>query len=277
MISGRTNAVTAEVGSTFESTGVAADPAANTVYLTQLGPALVPVVSGTTDSVTATIGPVGLWPDSVAVNPVTSIGYTTDWLADAVSVFSERTRKVTATIRVGRGPDALAVNPATNLIYAASLGPETGRGTVWVTVAGDERPRRRPGLDDQPVLRNRLVLHGPRRPARLLPVERQDTQPLKQPRAIHSSARSEPRKILYPPVRGKISVELTLDPRSGPPPEADDVDQDAERGAARRRTASAPPRRALIVVHMCAGSAAGLAAPMAWPTQHRVRWRAARR
>jgi len=99
----------------------------------------VPVISGRTSTVTATI-PVGTAPYGVAVNPATGAVYVTNSVGGTVPVISERTSTVTATIRVGIGasPEGVAVNPDIGAVYVAA----SGSGVVWVISAGWNRPGR---------------------------------------------------------------------------------------------------------------------------------------
>ena len=42
-----------------------------------------------------------------------------------MSVVNPATRKVTATVKVGKGPDGIAVDPATHTVYTANAGDGT--------------------------------------------------------------------------------------------------------------------------------------------------------
>jgi len=95
----------------------AADPKTNTIYVTNAVAHTVAVISGQTNTVTATI-PVGRFPQGAAVNPKTNTIYVTR--GDAVSVINGRTNTVTATIHGSGGPFGVAVDPTTNTIYVAN-------------------------------------------------------------------------------------------------------------------------------------------------------------
>jgi len=71
--------------------------------------------------VTATV-PVGTSPVGVAVSPLTSDVYVTNFKDGTVSVISGQTRMVTATIPVGTSPDGVAVSPLTGAVYVANVG-----------------------------------------------------------------------------------------------------------------------------------------------------------
>src|SRR4051812_14639589 len=71
-----------------------------------------------------TIG-VGMFPYSVAVNPLTNAIYVTNGGEGTISVIDGATNVVGATITVGSSPTGLAVNPQTNFIYVANTGPDT--------------------------------------------------------------------------------------------------------------------------------------------------------
>src|SRR5712692_566409 len=70
-------AVTATVPVGSFPEGVAVNPKANTVYVTNARDNTVSVISGRTNTVVATI-PVGSFPEGVAVNPKTSTVYVTN-------------------------------------------------------------------------------------------------------------------------------------------------------------------------------------------------------
>ena len=77
MIDAATRAVTATVPVGSDPYGVAVDPAAHTVYVTNDGDGTVSVIDAATRAVTATI-PVGNGPDGVAVDPATHAAYVTN-------------------------------------------------------------------------------------------------------------------------------------------------------------------------------------------------------
>ena len=79
--------------------GVAVDPAAHTVYVTN-GAGTVSVIDEATSTVTATV-PVGAFPYEVAVDSATHAAYVTNYSSGTVSVIDEATNKVTRTIPVG--------------------------------------------------------------------------------------------------------------------------------------------------------------------------------
>ena len=65
--------------------GVAVDPAARTVYVTNWGDGTVSVIDGATSTVTATL-PVGSYPVGVAVDPGTHTAYVANFGGGTVSV-----------------------------------------------------------------------------------------------------------------------------------------------------------------------------------------------
>src|SRR5215510_12555663 len=90
-------------------TRVAVNPKANTIYVTNLASNTVSVLSGRTNTVTATI-PVGIGP--VGVDPKTNTIYVANPDSNTVSVISGRTHTVTATIHfpVSIGPVGVAAD-----------------------------------------------------------------------------------------------------------------------------------------------------------------------
>jgi YVTN family beta-propeller protein len=139
VINAATNTVTATIPVGSGPVGVATDPAAGTVYVTNQGDNTVSVINAATGTVTATIG-VGSYPDGVAVDPAAGTVYVANYGDDTVSVINAATGAVTATIGVGGSPTAVAVDPATHTVYVANHGGDTsvpsgGDGTVSVISA----------------------------------------------------------------------------------------------------------------------------------------------
>jgi YVTN family beta-propeller protein len=69
--------------------------------------------------------PVGIGPNSVAINPNTNLLYVTHRLLNITSVINGTTNSVVADIAVGKGPISIAINPNTNLIYVANYNSHT--------------------------------------------------------------------------------------------------------------------------------------------------------
>ncbi len=102
-------------------TGVAVDPATNTVYVTCTGPSPdLYAINGATNTVAATI-PVGSNPRAVAVNQATDTVYTASQTAGTISVIDGATNIVTATIPVA-GAYLVAADASGNTVYAAGSG-----------------------------------------------------------------------------------------------------------------------------------------------------------
>ena len=104
-----------------------ADPKTKAIYVANGFDDTVSVISGQTNTVTATV-PVGSAPEGVTADPKTKAIYVANaGNAGTVSVISERTNTVTATIHVGRftGPDGVAADPKTNTIYVTKENANT--------------------------------------------------------------------------------------------------------------------------------------------------------
>ena len=101
--------------------GVAVNPAANRVYVTNYYSRNVSVIDGSTNTVVATV-PVGSYPSGVAVNPGTNRVYVANADSNSVSVIDGDSNTVVTTVPVGSGPRGVAVNPGTNRIYVANGG-----------------------------------------------------------------------------------------------------------------------------------------------------------
>jgi YVTN family beta-propeller protein len=110
-----------------QDVGVAVNPKTNTIYVANSFSPSVSVISGRTDTVTATI-PAGFFagPYGVAVNPKTNTVYVTG-LGSKLSVISGRTNAITARIRLpgANDPGAITANPKTSTVYVANLGSST--------------------------------------------------------------------------------------------------------------------------------------------------------
>jgi YVTN family beta-propeller protein len=119
-----TNTVTGTIPVGSGPYGVAVDPAARTVYVTNNSDNTVSVINETTNTVTRTI-PVGSDPYGVAVDPSAGTVYVTNAGDDTVSVINEATSTVTRTIPVGNTAQAVAVDPAARTVYVANTGDNT--------------------------------------------------------------------------------------------------------------------------------------------------------
>jgi YVTN family beta-propeller protein len=101
--------------------GIAVNPATNTIYVTNHDSNTVSVINGANNIVIATV-PVGNHPMPIGVNPVTNTIYVGNYGETSVSVISGVTNAVTATLTVGTNPAAIAVDSAANIIYVADWG-----------------------------------------------------------------------------------------------------------------------------------------------------------
>ena len=113
---------------------VAADPRTGTIYATNPLGRAVAVISGRTDTVTATVHGGFQAAFGIATDPRTNTIYLADG-ADQTWVISGRTNAVAATVRVGGEPLAVATDPQAKTIYVTNNGDNT------VTVL-TSRPRR---------------------------------------------------------------------------------------------------------------------------------------
>jgi YVTN family beta-propeller protein len=139
--------VTATIPVGTEPYGVAVDPAAGTVYVTNQfsNTDTVSVIDAATSTVTATIPVGGTEPTGVAVDPGAGTVYVTSVRA-TVSVIDAATSTVTTTIPVGDGPFAVAVDPSTHTAYVANDSDNTvsvisaARPVPVVTVTSSQDP-----------------------------------------------------------------------------------------------------------------------------------------
>jgi YVTN family beta-propeller protein len=127
VIDAHTNAVTVTIHVGPYPFGLAADPAAGTVYVTNYADGTVSVIDAHTNRVTATI-PLGAGAAYVAADPAAGAVYVTNYINGTVSVIDPATNAVTATIPVGSNPYGVAADPAAGAVYVANY----GAGTVSV-------------------------------------------------------------------------------------------------------------------------------------------------
>lgn len=136
-----TQAITTTIPVGPAPASVAVDPVTNVIYVINEGADSISVISGATDTVTATITLTGLPSRAlggIAVNPATDtiyVGTRNGSDLAEVTVINGATNTVTATISdrnlIGT-PLAVAVNPDTDTIYAAYFVPFGSPATVYV-------------------------------------------------------------------------------------------------------------------------------------------------
>jgi YVTN family beta-propeller protein len=99
-------------------TGITYNVANNNMYIANLFSSTVSVISGSTDSVIASIL-VGRNPNSIAYVPSNKL-YVTNALSNDVTVINGATNKVVNNIPVGIAPVGIAYNPSNNNVYAVN-------------------------------------------------------------------------------------------------------------------------------------------------------------
>lgn len=99
--------------------GIAIDPSAHRLYITNAGDDSVSVIDTTTDTVNRTVA-VGKLPRWLAVDPSSHTLYVTNTGGNSVSVIDTTTDSVTATIPVPPTPYGLAVDSLTHALYVAT-------------------------------------------------------------------------------------------------------------------------------------------------------------
>ena len=121
---------------------------AQNAYITNLGSFTVSVIDTATDTVIATILPVGLVPFGVAVSPDGSKVYVTNSVSPTgtVSVIDTATNTVSATVPVGIAPFGVAVKPDGSKVYVANQLAstvsviDTATNTVSATIPVGNQP-----------------------------------------------------------------------------------------------------------------------------------------
>ncbi len=111
----------------ISSFGIAYNSANNNTYVANIGSSTVSVISGSTDSVIATIL-VGRQPIWIAYDPPNNKLYVTNFGSDDVYVINGATNKVIKNIPVGNGPYGIAYSPSNNNVYVANSGDGTVSG-----------------------------------------------------------------------------------------------------------------------------------------------------
>jgi YVTN family beta-propeller protein len=103
--------------------GVAFDPSAGTVFVTNSGSDNVSVLNGTLAAPVANVS-VGTDPLGVAFDPYNGDVYVANNGSDNVSVFNAGTYAFVASVPVPAGPVGLAVNASTGNVYVADFGAD---------------------------------------------------------------------------------------------------------------------------------------------------------
>ena len=104
--------------------GIAYNSANNNMYVANLDSSTISVISGSTDSVIATIL-VGRAPVWIAYAPPNNKLYVTNLDSNDVYVINGATNKVIKNIPVGNRPFGIAYNPSNNNVYVANYGDGT--------------------------------------------------------------------------------------------------------------------------------------------------------
>ena len=97
---------------------VAVNPNTNLIYVTSSN--CISVIDGSTNTITATLGPYPSYTQYVAVNSNTNRIYITSYCA--IFVIDGTTNNLITTVEIPVIPNDIAVNPNTNKIYATSTG-----------------------------------------------------------------------------------------------------------------------------------------------------------
>src|SRR6202453_4785856 len=126
VINGATNAVVATIGVGTDPEGIAVDPTTDAVYVANAGPSsTVSVINGATNTVSTSISGITA-PTAVAADPATGTVYVTSTTENTVSVITESTDTITATISIGcscetMDPFAVTVDPTTDTVFTANF------------------------------------------------------------------------------------------------------------------------------------------------------------
>jgi YVTN family beta-propeller protein len=101
--------------------GIAVNPTASWIYVTNLDSRSISVIDGISNSVAETIrfGEGGI-PYGLAVNPLTNRIYVTDIGSNSVHVIDGQTNKLISTVSVGMKPVNIAVNIRGNTVYVSN-------------------------------------------------------------------------------------------------------------------------------------------------------------
>jgi YVTN family beta-propeller protein len=118
VIDGNTKLVKATIAVGGNPSGIAVDPAARTVYVTNSLDDTLSIIDAVGNRVTATVK-VGALPEDVAVDTATHTAYVANRNNRSVSVIDGLTKVVTDTVTVDGLPYAVAVDPATHRVYVA--------------------------------------------------------------------------------------------------------------------------------------------------------------
>ena len=137
VIDGKTNTVAATIpvslGASQETSGVAVDPATNTIYVADPVDGQLAVIDGATNTVRRRIAvPTGV-NNGVVFDPATGLVYTNNAAAGTISVINTAAGSVSTLVTGLSGAGGLALDPGTGTLYAVSLSGEPfPLGTTYV-------------------------------------------------------------------------------------------------------------------------------------------------
>lgn len=107
------------------SENIAVNPTTAEIYVALSGTTGVNVYAGNSGVLVQTV-PVGTRPVYTAVNTVTGIAYTANYVSNTVSVYNPAIiPAVVTTVTVGTNPDYIAIDTVNNMIYVANSGGTT--------------------------------------------------------------------------------------------------------------------------------------------------------
>jgi YVTN family beta-propeller protein len=119
IIDGATGAVTATVAVGNDPFGLAVNPGANKIYVTNSSDGTVTVIDGATSAASSLVS-VGNSPRELAVNPTTNQVYVANFSDNNVTVIDGLTN-ATVNLDTGTSPLLVAVNPVTNQAYIVNI------------------------------------------------------------------------------------------------------------------------------------------------------------
>jgi YVTN family beta-propeller protein len=119
VIDGSTNTKLTNITVGSSPVGVAVNPSANWIYVTNINSKTVSVIDGISNTVVKTIPIAGI-PYAVDLNPLTNKIFVSDFGNNKIVVIDGSTNNIVASVPVGAGPSGIAVNMRQNLVYVAN-------------------------------------------------------------------------------------------------------------------------------------------------------------
>jgi YVTN family beta-propeller protein len=105
--------------------GIAVNPSASWIYVTDIGSNLIHVIDGQTNKLLSNVS-AGMKPVSIAIDIRSNILYVANYDSDDISVIDGSTNELVKSIPIdGDKPAGITFNPISNKVYVSNIGSDT--------------------------------------------------------------------------------------------------------------------------------------------------------